>query len=125
VRNRIEHEQQEKGEQAADHNDQPGQTHPISQQGRPVRLFPRDFGAHISQTDIAGIHPALGFRFFLQTKNPLPVAQAFSVLATGSAPVIFKAINLAAAFCSRAFSRQPDGDIAGTARVAYFLNVRM
>ena len=32
----IQHEQQEEGEQAADHDDQPGQTHPILQQGWPM-----------------------------------------------------------------------------------------
>ena len=54
VRHRIQHEQHEEREQAADHHDQPGQTHPVSQQGRPVRRFPCDFGAHIGQAVIAG-----------------------------------------------------------------------
>jgi hypothetical protein len=51
----IQDEQQEEGKQAADHNDQPGQTHPIAQQGRSVRRCPRNFDVHINQTAIVEI----------------------------------------------------------------------
>jgi hypothetical protein len=107
MRHRIQHEQHEEREQAADHNDQPGQTHPVSQQGRPVRRFCYDLSIHIGQVTIAGITPALYLSVFLQTKNPLPVARAFSIRATAPTPVIFKANNLAATFCAGEFSRQP------------------